>query len=66
MLCLLACKFYNIFPMANVHGFGEINNQNRGNRRNNPGPGNNNPNLGNIGDDQIPFLTTMKSDRQPM
>lgn len=52
--------------MANVHGFRELNNANQGNRRNNAGVGNANPNIGNVGDDQIPFLTTMKSDRQPM
>ncbi len=56
-----------IFKMANVHGFRDINNANQGNRRNNnAGAGNLNQNMGNIGDDQIPFLTTMKSDRQPM
>jgi len=50
--------------MANVHGFRELNN-NQGNRRNNAG-GNFNQNMGNVGDDQIPFMSTMKSDRQPM
>lgn len=53
--------------MANVHGLGELNEGNRGRRRNNnAGGGNFNQNMGNVGDDQIPFMTTMKSDRQPM
>lgn len=52
--------------MANVHGFRELNNQNQPNRRNNNPQGNNNQQIPNAGDDQIPFLTTMKSDRQPM
>lgn len=52
--------------MANVHGFRELNNPNQQNRRNNPAARNPNQNIGNVGDDQIPFLTTMKSDRQPM
>ena len=51
--------------MANVHGLRDLNN-NQGNRRNNAGVGNFNQNMGNVGDDQIPFLSTMKSDRQPM
>lgn len=42
-------------------------NNNAGNRRNNnAGQPNFNHNMGNVGDEQIPFLTTMKSDRQPM
>jgi hypothetical protein len=52
--------------MANVHGFRELNDANPGNRRNNAGAANAPQNMGNVGDDQIPFLSTMKSDRQPM
>lgn len=52
--------------MANVHGFRDMNNNPQNRRNNNAGQGNFGQNMGNVGDDQIPFLTTMKSDRQPM
>ena len=50
--------------MANVHGLRDINQRNQNNNRNNQ-PANNFQNA-NIGDEQIPFLNTMRSDRQPM
>ena len=51
--------------MANVRGFRDLNNQNQP-RRNNPAIPNGNAPIPNIADDQIPFLTTMKSDRTAM
>lgn len=57
--------FIIIFKMANVRGLRDLNNQNQPRRNNNPIPAGNAP-AGNLNDDQIPFLTTMKSNRTPM
>lgn len=50
--------------MANVHGLGDLNNQNNRNNRNN-NAGENYQNLNPVSDD-IPFINSMKSNREPI